>query len=137
MSRRLQNLPPLSIVEPPPPPQKWRLDTNSSFESPGVSESPWEPELCYTQPNPLSVEIEYLQAQEFARNYNSPLIYLRDLVLVQVRQLGPLGIGLPLSSLISSLGEGLEDMPTPISSMLASGVSPSPMNAPGQVSLLY
>ena len=137
MSRRLQNLPLLSIVEPPPPPQKWRLDTNSSFESPGVSESPWDPELCYTQPNPLSVEIEYLQAQEFARNYNSPLIYLRDLVLVQVRQLGPLGIGLPLSSLISSLGEGLEDMPTHTSSMLASGASPSLVNAPGLVSLLY
>ena len=137
MSQRLQNLPPLSIVEPPPPPQKWRLDTNSSFESLGVSESPWEPELCYTQPNPLSIEIEYLQAQEFARNYNSPLIYLRDLVLVQVRHLGPLGIGVPLSSLIYSLGEGLDDMPTPTSSMLASGSSPSLVNAPGLVCLLY
>ena len=83
------------------------------------------------------MEIEYLQAQEFARNYNSPLIYLRDLVLVQVRQLGAVGIGVPLSYLISSLGEGLEDMPTPTSSMLESGASPSLVNAPGLVSLLY
>ena len=44
-SRRLQNLPPLVTLEPPPPPQRWRLDTDDSFESVGVSEVLGEPEL--------------------------------------------------------------------------------------------
>ena len=34
----LQNLPPLITLEPPPPPQRWRLDTDGSFEPIGVSE---------------------------------------------------------------------------------------------------
>ena len=41
----LQKIPLLSTAEPPSPPQRLRLDTNSSFESTGVSESPGEPEL--------------------------------------------------------------------------------------------
>ena len=66
--RRLQNLPSISTMEPPPPPQRQRLDTNDSFESTGVSKSPREPKLCYTQADPLSVEIEDFQAEEFARS---------------------------------------------------------------------
>ena len=44
-SRRLQNLPLRIALEPPPPPQRQRLDTNGSFEPIGVSEVPGEPEL--------------------------------------------------------------------------------------------
>ena len=44
-SRRLQNLPPSVTVEPPPSPQRQRLDTDGSFESIGVSEVLGEPEL--------------------------------------------------------------------------------------------
>ena len=48
-------------MDPPPPPQRWRLDTNIYFESTGVSESPGEPKLRYIQADPLLVEIEDLQ----------------------------------------------------------------------------
>ena len=64
----MQNLPPLSIVEPPPPPQRRRLDIDSSFEPTGVSEVLGELELRYNQTNFPSVEIEDLQAHEFAQS---------------------------------------------------------------------
>ena len=44
-SRRLRNLPPLVTLEPPPPPQRWILDTDGSFEPIGISEVLGEPEL--------------------------------------------------------------------------------------------
>ena len=44
-SRRLQNLPPLVIVEPPSPPQRRRLDIDGSFEPVGISEVLGELEL--------------------------------------------------------------------------------------------
>ena len=45
ISRRLQNLHPLITLEPPPPPQRQRLDTDGSFEPIGVSEVSGEPAL--------------------------------------------------------------------------------------------
>ena len=71
-SRRLQNLPPLTTVEPPFPPQRRRL------ESMGISEVMSEPVLRTNQVDTTTVEIEDLQADEFARNFNSPLTDLND-----------------------------------------------------------
>ena len=59
-SRRLQNLPPLITLEPPPPPQRWILDTDGSFEPIGVSEVSGEPELRMDQFYLTTVEIEDL-----------------------------------------------------------------------------
>ena len=81
-SRRLQNLPPLITLEPPPPPQRQRLDTNDSFEPVGVSEVPGEPSLIANHFDFDIVEIEDLQADEFARNFNSPLTDLNDHVII-------------------------------------------------------
>ena len=81
-SRRLQNLPPSSTVEPPPPPQRWRLDTDGSFEPTSLREVLGEPELRINQEETSIVEIEDLQADEFARNFNSPLTYLNHHVIV-------------------------------------------------------
>ena len=68
-------------MEPPPPPVRRTVNASGSFESTGISKNPGEPELSYIQPNPLSVEIEGLQAGDFVRNYNSLLIGLVDLVI--------------------------------------------------------
>ena len=81
-SRRLQNLPPLVTLEPPPPPQRWRLDTDGSFEPVGVSEVPGEPSLIANRLDFYTVEIEYLKIEEFARNFNTPLTDLNDPVIV-------------------------------------------------------
>ena len=81
-SRRLKNLPLLTTVEPPPPPQRQRLDTDGYFEPVGISEVSSEPELRENQVDTTTVEIEYLQADEFARNFNSPLTDLNDPVIV-------------------------------------------------------
>ena len=59
-SRRLRNLPPIVTMEPPPPPQRWRLDTDSSFEPVGVSEVFGEPELIANRFDLDTVEIEDL-----------------------------------------------------------------------------
>ena len=64
-SRRLQNLPPLITLEPPPPHQRWRLDTDGSFEPIGVSEVPSELELRENHVDLTIVKIEELQADEF------------------------------------------------------------------------
>ena len=69
-------------MEPPPPPQRWRLDTDGSFELIGVSEVLGELELRTNQFDLTIVEIEDLQADEFARNFNSPLTNLNDPVIV-------------------------------------------------------
>ena len=81
-SRRLQNLPPLTTVEPSSPPQRQRLDTDSSFKPVGISEVPGEPKLRTNQVDTTPVEIGYLQDDEFARNFNSPLTNLNDPVIV-------------------------------------------------------
>ena len=56
----MKNLPPLITLEPPPPPQRQRLDTDNSFELIGVSEVPSELELRENHLNLNTVEIEYL-----------------------------------------------------------------------------
>ena len=81
-SRRLQNLPLFTTVEPPLPPQRWILDRDGSFEQIGISEVPGEPELRINQFDTTTIEIEYLQADEFVRKFNSPLTDLNDPVIV-------------------------------------------------------
>ena len=71
-------------MEPPPPPQRQILDTDGSFEPVGISEVSGEPELRKNQVDTTIVEITDLQADEFARIFNSPLTDLNDLVIVQV-----------------------------------------------------
>ena len=88
-SRRLQNLPPTTIVETPLPPQRQRLDIDGSFEPVGMCEVPGEPELRTNQVDTTAIEIEDLQDDEFARNFNSPLTDLNDPVIIQ---------GLPFNS---------------------------------------
>ena len=78
----MQNLPPLITLEPPPPPQRRILDTHGSFEPIGVSEVLGEPELRENRFDLNTVEIEELQADEFARNFNTPLTDLNDHVIV-------------------------------------------------------
>ena len=59
-SRRLQNLPPSVTVEPPPSPQRQRLDTDGSFEPVGVSEVQGEPKVRINQEETTTVDIEDL-----------------------------------------------------------------------------
>ena len=59
-SRRLQNLPLFTTVDPPPPPQRQRLDTDGSFELVGISEVPGEPELRMNKVDTTIVELEEL-----------------------------------------------------------------------------
>ena len=61
----MQNLPPLITLEPPPPPQRQRLDTDGYFEPIGVSEVLGEPELRENHFNLNTVEM----ADKFARNH--------------------------------------------------------------------
>ena len=69
-------------MEPPPPPQRQRLDTDGSFEPIGVSEVLGEPTLRTNHSDFNTVEIEDLQADEFARNFNTPITDLNDPVIV-------------------------------------------------------
>ena len=79
---KVENLPPLITLEPPPPPQRQRLDTDGSFEPIGVSEVLDEPELRENHFDFNIVEIEDLQGDEFARNFNTPLTELNDPVII-------------------------------------------------------
>ena len=101
----MQNLPPLITLEPPPPPQRQRLDTDGSFEPIGVSEVPGEPELRENRFGLNTVEIEELQADEFTRNLNTPLIDLNDPVIVQVHPFDPPVIGVPVGRIMYTAGE--------------------------------
>jgi len=94
----LQNLPQLITLEPPPPPQRRRLDIDGSFEPIRVSEVPGEPELRANHFNLNKVEIEYLQDDEFARNFNTPLTNLSDHVIIQVHPFDPPMIWCPCGS---------------------------------------
>ena len=47
-------------MEPPPPPQRWRLDTDDAFELTGAREVLGEQELMLNQEETLTVDIEYL-----------------------------------------------------------------------------
>ena len=68
----LRNLSPITALEPPPLPQRWRLDTEGSFEPVGTSEVLAEPELIANHFNLDTVEIEELQTDDFARNLTPP-----------------------------------------------------------------
>ena len=59
-SRRLQNLPLFTIVEPPPPPQRWILDTDGYFKPVGISEFLGEVEIRENQFDTTTIEIEDL-----------------------------------------------------------------------------
>ena len=78
----MHNLPLLITLKPPPPPQRRILDTDGSFEPIGVSEVTGEPKLRANHLNLNIVEIEDLQADEFARNFNTTLTDLNDPVIV-------------------------------------------------------
>ena len=101
-SRRLQNLPPLSTMEPPSPPQRRRLDTDGSFEPVGIIKVPGEPKLRKNQVDTTTVEIEDLQADKFARNFNSPLTDLNDPMIIQVCPFNSPVIGVPMGRLMAS-----------------------------------
>ena len=114
-------------MEPPPPPQRQRLDTDGSFEPIGVSEVPGEPELRTDQFDLTAVEIEDLQADEFARNFNSPLTDLNDPMITQVHSFNSPVIGVPLCRLMSTAGESSS---TSTSATSAEGVPPPSVGAP-------
>ena len=46
-----------------------------------------------------------MQADEFARNFNTPLTDLNDPVIVQVRPFDPPVIGVPVGRIMSTTGE--------------------------------
>ena len=108
-------------------PQTQRLDTDGSFELVGINEVPGEPELRKNQVHTIAVEIEYLQDDKFARNFNSPLIDLNDMVIVQVRPSNPPVIGVPVSRIMSTIGEIYF---TSTLAALTEGVLPPPVGAP-------
>ena len=81
------------------------MDTDSSFEPIGDSEVQGEPELRENHFDLNKVEIEDLQADEFARNFNTPLTKLNDPVIVQVRPFDPPVIGVPVGRIMSSARE--------------------------------
>ena len=123
----MQNLPPLTTVEPPPPPQRRRLDTDGSFELVGISEVLGEPELRTNQSDTTLVEIEELQDDNFVRNFNSPLTHLNNPIIVQVHPFNSPMIGVPMGRLMSSVGESSS---TSTSAAPAKGVPPPPVGAP-------
>ena len=98
----MRNLPPLTPLEPPPLPQRWRLSTGGSFEPVGVSEVLGEMELIANRFEFDTVNIEELQTDKFARNYNTPLTDLNDPVIVQVRPFDSPVLGVPLGRVMSS-----------------------------------
>ena len=63
-------------------PSKANIRHRWSFEPVGISEILGEPELRTNQVDTATIEIEVSQADEFARNFNSPLTDLNDLVIV-------------------------------------------------------
>ena len=126
-SQRLQNLPLLITLEPPPPPQRQRLDTDGYFEPIGFSEVSGEPELRANRLNLNTVEIEDLQDDEFARNFNTPLTDLNDPVIIQVLPFDPPVIGVPVGRIMSTAGESSFIF---TSTILAEGVRPPPVGSP-------
>ena len=105
--RRLQNFPPATIVNPPPPPQRQRFDIDGSFEPVGISEVPGEQELRTNSVDTTIVEIKELQADEFARNFNSLLTDLNSPVIIHVLPFHSPVIGVPMSSIMASSTKGM------------------------------
>ena len=98
----MQNLAPSDTVEPPTPPQRRRLGADGSFEPVGVREVLGEPKLRTNQVDTTAVEIKYLQADEFARNFNPPLTDLSDPMIVQVIPFYLPVIGVPVSRVMAN-----------------------------------
>ena len=71
-----------------------------------------------------------MQAEEFARNYNSPLPNLRDPVLVEVRPFIQPGLGVSSSLVMSNTREGSGDIYTLTSAMSTGRASPLHVNVP-------
>ena len=122
----MQNLPPLATLTPPPPPQRWRLDTDGSFEPVGVSEVLGEPEHVANHFNLDTVEIEDLQTDKFSRNFNTPLTDLNDPMIVQVRPFDSLFLCVPVGRIMSSVGESSFVF---TSAVPVEGVLPPPVSA--------
>ena len=72
-----------------------------------------EPELIANHFNIDIVEIEELQTNEFARNFNSPLTDLNDPVIVQVRPFDSPMLGVPMGRVMSSVEECSFVLPQP------------------------
>ena len=126
-SRRLWNLPPLATLETPPLPQRWILDTDGSFEPVGLSEVLGEPELIANHFDLDIDDIEELQIDEFARNFNTLLTDLNDHVIVHVRPFDSPILGVPVGRIMSSA----EERPFVFTStILVEGVLPTPVSAP-------
>ena len=87
------------------------MDTDGSFEPIGVSEVLGEPKLRANRLNLNTVEIEDLEADEFARNFNTPLTDLNDHVIIQVRPFDPPVIGVPVGRIMSTTGKVI--LPSP------------------------
>ena len=105
----------------------WRLDTDGSFELVGISEVLGEPELIANCFDLDTVEIEDLQTDEFARNFNTPLTDLNDPVIVQVRPFDSPVLGVPVGRIMSFVKES----PFVFTSAVpVEGVLPPPVSAP-------
>ena len=123
----MRNLPPLTTLEPPPLPQRQRLDTDGSFEPVGIIEVLSEPELIANRFDLDTIEIEELQTDKFARNFNTPLTDLNDHVIVQVRPFDSPVLGVPVGRIMSSM----EESPFVFASAVpVEGVLPPPVSAP-------
>ena len=93
--------------------QRWRLETDGSFELIGVSEVLGEPKLRENCINLNIVEIEDLQTDEFARNFNTPLTDLNDPMIVQARPFDSPILGVPVGRIMSSARESFFGSPQP------------------------
>ena len=123
----MRNLRPLTTLEPPPLPQRRRLDTDGSFEPVGISEVLGESELIDNRFDFDIVEIEELQTDEFARKFNTPLTDLNDPVIVQVRHFDSPVLGVPVGRVMYYV----EESPFVFTSTLpVEGVLPPPVSAP-------
>ena len=103
------------------------MDTDGCFGLIGVSEVSGQPKLRENHFNLNTVKIKDLQDDEFARNFNSPLTNLNDLVIVQVRPFNPLMIDVSLGRIMSIVGESSS---TSTSAPPDKGVLPPPVGAP-------
>ena len=93
----------------------------------GVSEVPNEPSLIANCLDFDTVEIEDLQTDEFARNFNTPLTDLNDPVIVQVRPFDSPMLGVPVGRIMFSV----EENPFVFTlAILVEGVLPPLISAP-------
>ena len=86
-----------------------------------------EPELKENRFDLNIVEIEDLQVDEFARNFNTPLTDLNDPMIIQIRPFNPPMIGVPVGRIMSTEGESSF---TSTSTALAEAVVPPLVTTP-------